>query len=228
MTPERATALLAATELFRPLPREELSRMAAAVGERHYARNEAVFLEGDQGDALYVVADGLVKVVVTSLGGSDMILATLGPPAVFGELAAVDGGPRSASVHALEPTTVLTVSRATLLDLVASRPQVADVLLRSLGAMVRRLSDQAADLVFLDLHGRVAKLLLRSAGEARLSAGDVLDVGMTQSELAAAVGASRQSVNQALQHFERDGVVDRRGRRFVVRDPAGLRRLAGR
>jgi CRP/FNR family transcriptional regulator, cyclic AMP receptor protein len=158
-----------------------------------------------------------------------MILATLQPPEVFGELALIDGGPRSASIQTLEPTTVLTLTRATLLDLMARRPGVTDVVLRSLGGLVRRMIAQAGDLVFMDLHGRVAKLLLRlieahaDDTAERLS----LDLKMTQSDLAAMVGGSRQSVNQILHQFERRGYLHIEGRGLIVKDVEALRRRAG-
>jgi len=158
-----------------------------------------------------------------------MILATLQPPDVFGELAVIDGGSRSASIQALEPTTLLTLTRATLLDLLSKQPAVSEVLLRSLGGLVRRMIEQAGDLVFLDLHGRVAKLLLRLVENLGADRGEqpCLDVRMTQSDLAAMVGGSRQSVNQILHHFERRGYLRLEGQKLIVRDLDALRRRGG-
>jgi CRP/FNR family cyclic AMP-dependent transcriptional regulator len=110
----------------------------------------------------------------------------------------------------------------------ATHPRVAEALLRSLGKLVRRLTEQASDLVFLDLHGRVAKLLLALAEERGESheGGVVLDLHMTQSDLAGMVGGSRQSVNQILHAFERRGYVELHGREVVIRLPEVLRRRA--
>jgi CRP/FNR family cyclic AMP-dependent transcriptional regulator len=229
MRRERAASLLAATPLFSGLSQPELLRLAEATAERVYRRGQFLFHQGDPGDRLFVVADGLVKVVVTSPDGEEMILAALRPPDVFGELAMIDGGARSASIQAVETTTVLTLARATLLDLLATRPQVGDVLLRSLGGLIRRLIDQTADMVFLDLHGRVAKLLigLASARAEPRGEGLALDLRLTQTDLAAMVGGSRQSVNQILQQFERRGYLQRRGREIVLKDLEALRRRAG-
>ena len=158
-----------------------------------------------------------------------MVLTTLHPPEVFGELALIDGGPRSASAEALEPSVVLVLTRPTLLELLAQHPTLTDSLLRSLGAVLRRLTEQTSDLVFLDLHGRVAKLLLNLALEQRAEANElsVLDLHMTQSDLAGMVGGSRQSVNQILQYFQGRGYIKLDGRRVELLRPDLLRRRAG-
>lgn len=221
--------MLAATPLFSGLSQPELLRLAEATAERIYQRGQFLFHQGDPGDRLFVIAEGLVKVVVSSSGGEEMILAALRPPDIFGELAMIDGGARSASIQAVESTTVLTLTRATLLDLLATRPQIGDVLLRSLGGLIRRLIGQTADMVFLDLHGRVAKLLigLASARAEPRGGGLALDLRLTQTDLAAMVGGSRQSMNQILQQFERWGYLERRGREIVLKDLEALRRRAG-
>jgi CRP-like cAMP-binding protein len=221
-----ATRLLSATALFGALPEGELGHVAEVAVRRAFRRGEYVFHEGDRGHSLFVVADGAVKVAVTSPDGQEMILATLRRPDVFGELAAIDGGIRSASVQALRETTLLAIRRDTLLELLRTRPAVADVLLQALGSLVRRLSGQAADLVFLDLPARVAKLLVGLAAErgTRGDAGVTLGLDVTQATIGAMVGGSRQSVNQALQSLEREGHIIRDARTVVVRDIDGLRR----
>ncbi|MFN2388372.1 MAG: Crp/Fnr family transcriptional regulator [Actinomycetota bacterium] len=167
--------------------------------------------------------------VVTSEAGVEMVLATLGPTETFGELALIDGGERSASAETLAPTTALVLARATLLDVVREHPALTDALLRSLGTLVRRLTEYASDLVFLDLPGRVAKLLLAMATE-QGRAGDpatVLDLHMTQTDLANLVGGSRQSVNQILRAFEGRGYLSLQGKQVVLKDLPLLRRRAG-
>ena len=171
----------------------------------------------------------MVKVFVTSERGDEMVLTTLHPPEVFGELALIDGGPRSASAEALEPAAALVLTRPTLLELLAQHPPLTDSLLRSLGAVLRRLTEQTSDLVFLDLHGRVAKLLLNLASEQENEEGEIvdLDLHMTQSDLAGMVGGSRQSVNQILQYFQGRGYIELDGRRVKLLRPDLLRRRAG-
>jgi CRP-like cAMP-binding protein len=131
-------------------------------------------------------------------------------------------------VVAVQPTTVLMLSRPVLLQLMGSHPAVRDALLTSVGALVRRLTEQAGDLVFLDLGERLAKLLMRLAEESG-QAGDriVLDLGLTQSDLAAMIGGSRPAVNRALQSLASRGLIEISGQAIVLHDLAALRRRAG-
>lgn len=224
-----ATDALSRTELFGSLPGDALDHVARLTVPRRYERGRFVFLQGQAGDALYVVAEGLVKVFVVSEEGDEMVLTTLRPPEVFGELSLIDGGPRSAGAQATEDTTLLHVGRDAMLELLREHPALCDRLLAYLGGMIRRLTDQAADLVFLDLNGRVAKLLVALAAERGEREGDavVLDLRLTQSDLAAMVGGSRQSVNQILRSFERHGYLELQPGRVVVRRLESLRERGG-
>ena len=229
MRAEQAAALLAKTRIFENLDREALTALGESVVDRTYKRGQLVFHQGDLGEALFIVVEGLVKVFLTSEEGDEMVLVTLGPTEVFGELAVIDGGFRSASAEAVEQTRLLALSRVTLLNILKTNPQWTEALLRSLGEALRRLTEQAADLVFLDLHGRVAKLLLGFAhNRGQSEDGEVvLDLHLTQTDLAAMVGGSRQSVNQILHTFARRGYLELRGRQILLKDPVKLRRRAG-
>ncbi len=226
---EADATLLSNTRLFGTMSADALQRVAEKARRRSYARGEVIFREDDPGDALCVVVKGLVKIYLTSVDGDEMLLVTLGPSAVFGELPMVDGGLRSASAAAVEPSTLLTLTRSALLEALSSSPQLVDGLLRSMGSMVRRLTDQAADLVFLDLDGRVAKLLLALAEDRGTTDADglALDLHLTQTDLAHMVGGSRQSVNQVLNSFDRRGYLQLDGRRIVIKKPDLLRKRAG-
>jgi CRP/FNR family transcriptional regulator, cyclic AMP receptor protein len=161
--------------------------------------------------------------------GDEMLLITLGPSDVVGELSVIDGGVRSASVVALKPTTGIVIARTPLIALTQRRPELLHVLLRSMGALVRRLTERATDLVFLDLEARIAKLLLRvteeRSGEQRQ--GVPVDLGVTQMELAQMVGASRPAVNRVLQTLAARGSISIDGRKIIVQDSSALRRMAG-
>ena len=229
MSTETAAGLLGATDLFKDLDLPVLDHLARSVAVRSYRRGHLIFSQGEPGDSLFVISEGLVKVFVTSEEGEDMVLVTLRSSETFGELALIDGGLRSASAEALEPTSALTLSRGTLLELLQSHPVLTQALLASLGGLVRRLTEQAADLVFLDLHGRVAKLLLSLAEERGLreEQGLLLDLQVTQGDLAAMVGGSRQSVNHILQAFQRRGYLEIKGRRIELKDLRALAKRAG-
>ena len=226
---DHAAELLSRTKLFRDLAPEALRELADATSERSYWKGQPVFSEGDPGESLYLTVEGRIKVYVTSDDGDDMVLATLQPPDVFGEIALIDGRPRSASAEALEPSTLLELARGPFLELVAKHPSMTESLLLSLGGVLRRLTEQASDLVFLDLHGRVAKLLVGMAdAKPPLEDGTLeLDLELTQSDLASMVGGSRQSVNQILRSFARRGYIEVHGRKVAIRNLAGLRRRAG-
>ncbi|MEA2485308.1 MAG: family transcriptional regulator, cyclic receptor protein [Actinomycetota bacterium] len=229
MKVETIATHLAATRLFGELDPAALSSLAERAVERTYKKGQLLVYQGDSGDSLFVIIEGLVKVMVTSEEGEEMVLVTLRPSDTFGELSLVDGGPRSASAEAVEPTRVLIITRAILLELLGDHPSLTDSLLRSLGSLARRLTEQAADLVFLDIHGRMAKLLLSMADQRgkQTESGVVLDLNLTQADLAAMVGGSRQSVNQTLRSFESRGYLEIEGRSITLRKPDELRRRAG-
>lgn len=223
-----AARLLRETPLFAGIDGETAEELAKRLVRRTYKRGQPLFHQGDTGDSLYVVVDGSVAIVVSSENGDRMVLTTLHAPDVLGEIALLDGGPRSASAEAVEPTTALMLSRAAFVELIQEHPSLVDGLLRSLGALVRRLSEQAADFVFLDLGGRVAKVLLRLAEDVGPEvAGVPVEIGVTQNRLAEMAGGSRQSVNQILQSFQQRGYLEVHGRRVLICKPEALRRRAG-
>jgi CRP-like cAMP-binding protein len=208
-------------ELFAGLDEAVLRQIASVARPREFDRGDLLFIEGDVGDALLVLVSGSVTVFRTSPDGERAALTVLEPPDVIGEIALLDGAPRSASVEATEPTTVLSLSRPEFFALLRNQPSVLEPLMRQLGTMVRRLTEQAADHVFLDLAGRVAKALLRLAAP-----GSPPVVAITQSRLAEMSGGTRQSVNQVLGGFAQRGLVHLEGRRVLLTDVAGLRRRA--
>ena len=218
-------AVLRTTELFSGLDDDAAEQLAKLLVPRQFRRGQPLFHQGDPGNALFVVVDGTVVVYMTSEDGDRMVLTTLGPTDVLGEIALLDEGTRSASAEAVEPTTALALSRTAFLDVVRDHPGLVDALLRSMGALVRRLSEQASDFVFLDLTGRVAKAILRLADD---SGGDPpFELSVTQSRLAEMAGGSRQSVNQILQNLAARGMLEVQARGILLTDPNLLRPRAG-
>ena len=226
---DNVAAALQQTTIFGDLHDSALRQLAQVCLQRTYRRGQFLWYQGDPGDYLVVIVRGLVKVTVASPRGDEMLLVTLGPSEVVGELSVIDGGARSASVVALTPTTGIVIGRAPLIALMHRSPELLDVLLRSMGALVRRLTERATDLVFLDLAARVAKLLLREAeglsGEQRQGA--LVDLGLTQTELAQMVGASRPAVNRVLQSLAARGSISIDGHKIIINDPTALGRRAG-
>jgi len=226
---DNVAAALQQTTIFGDLHDSALRQLAQVCLQRTYRRGQFLWYQGDPGDYLVVIVRGLVKVTVASPRGDEMLLVTLGPSEVVGELSVIDGGARSASVVALTPTTGIVIGRAPLIALMHRSPELLDVLLRSMGALVRRLTERATDLVLLDLVARVAKLLLREAegrsGEQRQGA--LVDLGLTQTELAQMVGASRPAVNRVLQSLAARGSISIDGHKIIINDPTALGRRAG-
>jgi CRP/FNR family transcriptional regulator, cyclic AMP receptor protein len=221
--PADAAGILRGTTLFRSAPAEDLEQIAAASRLRDFRRGQVVFTAGDPSDTLIVVVSGSVKVVVRSADGGELTLTVIRPGGLFGELSVADSGPRSADAEALEQCRLLLVPRDTVADICSRVPSVAYALTISLAAMLRRLTEETSDLVFLDLPRRVAKTLL---GQPRGEDG-VVQLRMSQEELAHQVGGTRQSVNAALRGFERRGWIEVHGRAVTLRQPAALGRFAG-
>ena len=155
---------LSQSDVFASLDEAELVRLASACGQRTYGRGQLVFLRGDPGDCMYVVAAGAVAVSLSSVGGRDVLLAVLGPNQSFGELALVDDGPRVAPVTARTRSVLVVVPRRAAAEVMARQPAVVTALLVSLAALVRRLDEQACDAALLDLPRRVEKHLAGLAG----------------------------------------------------------------
>jgi CRP/FNR family cyclic AMP-dependent transcriptional regulator len=224
---QHRAAVLARTELFSGIDLATRRRIAEHAAERVVERGQCVFTQDQPGDRMYVLAEGAVKLFVSSRDGDIIELVRHRPPATFGEVALLDGGPRSASAEALEHSLLLVVTRAELVALLRSEEQVAEALLRALGAIVRRTTRQVSDLVFLDLQGRVARQLLELAGEGGgIGAGRTRQV--TQAELASMVSGARQTVNQALRSLEARGYIRADGRSFEILDRDRLEHLAER
>ena len=196
---------------------------------RTYRRGEVIFHRGDPGDTLHVVRRGHLKIVVPMEGGEEAVLTIVGPGDLFGEMALLDGGSRSATVVAMEPVETETLSRADFLMLLRGNPDAVDQLLVSLARTIRRLTDALSDLMFLDMRGRLTRKLLELAeSHGRASDGAIeITVAFTQEELAGMIGATRPRVNKLLGFFEDEGVITHRGRLIVILKPDLLRWWAG-
>ncbi|GAA1379492.1 cAMP-activated global transcriptional regulator CRP [Catellatospora chokoriensis] len=199
--PEAADALTG-VDMFAGLEPEVRQRVIAAAVPRTFRKGQLLFVENDPGESLIVLKRGSVAVFRTSPTGERAVLSVMRPPDVLGEVSLLDGAARSLSAEALEDCTALALSRGAFMELVHSNPRILDAVMRSLGALIRRLTEQNADHVFLDLPGRVAKTLVRLAGE---SQAPMITIELNQSQLAEMAGGSRQSVNQAIGSFASRG-----------------------
>lgn len=191
-------------------------------------RGDVLFNEGDQGDKLYVIAEGKIKLGRTSPDGRENLLAILGPGEMFGELSLFDPGPRTATATAIAETQILGLSNEQLQQFLSARPHVAGTLLAALARRLRRTNESIADLVFTDVPGRVAKALLdlsRRFGRP-VENGMMVAHDLTQEELAQLVGASRETVNKALADFASRGWLKLEARAVLLQDLERLKRRA--
>ena len=216
---------LSTIPFFAGLERLALERVAAGMRARRFRRGEVIFHIGDPGDALFVIVQGEVKISLPSETGDEAILATLRSGDVFGELALLDGAPRSASATAISPTETVVLPRDRFRELIATEAGVRDALLASIAGELRRLTTHVEELHFLDITGRLAARLVRLAqegGKSTADGGTRLPTNLTQGDLAAMVGCTRQSVNKLLGQFTDDGLIrlDREG--IVIVDLNGL------
>lgn len=195
--------------LFAHIDDARLLTIGRTMRHRRFRRNEVIFHQGDVGDSLQIVMSGAVKIFLPSAGGEEAIIATLQPGDFFGELALLDGAPRSATASAVEPTETLALPRDAFLALLDEDPLLTHGLLAGIAAELRRLTGHVEELHFLDLAGRLAMRLARLGRDRDPNAtGSVeLDWPYTQSDLAAMIGATRQSVNKLLSTLVDDGLV---------------------
>ncbi|HEU4759383.1 MAG TPA: Crp/Fnr family transcriptional regulator [Dehalococcoidia bacterium] len=221
-----AADLLARVPFLAALSSADRENLAAAGQRRRFGKGQTIFHKDDPGQSLFIIEEGAVRIYLPTAQGADLTVAVLGAGDFFGDVALLDGRPRSASAAALEATATFTVDRADFIRLLESRPSAAMAVLAAVTRRLRETDEMAADLAFLDVAGRLAKKLLELAQShgAPLERGVRLTLPLTQEDLASMVGVTRESANRHLSAFRRRGLIDSRGRYFVILDQAGLRR----
>lgn len=225
-----AVEALGRCPLFKHASRPMLDSLANRLRRRRFRRGEVIFHQGDPGDSLHIVASGAVKILLPSAEGEEAIIATLRPGDFFGELALLDGAPRSATAAALEASETLVLPRAVFAEVLNLLPGLRDALLSALAHELRRLTGHVEELHFLDLAGRLAMRLTRLARETRPDAhGEIrLDWPYTQSDLAAMIGGTRQSVNRLLSELVEQELIRIEPEALVIADLDELARRAER
>lgn len=199
------------------LPGPLLDEIAALATVRSFPKRSIVVSEGDDTDSVYVVLSGKMRVFVSDENGREVQLNQLGPGEYFGEIT-LDGGPRSASVTALENCRCAVVKRAELMPLMERSPQFAQHLVRKLASRVRALTENVRSLALMDVYGRVARLLLELAEEkdGRL----VVSEPLTHKDIASRVGCSREMISRIFSDLAEGGYIRKdEGRLVIVRKP---------
>lgn len=214
------TDMLGRASLFAELEPAELETLARAAERREFARDEVIFAANEPADGLYVLASGRVKVCVSSSGGKELILATLGAEQFFGEMALLDNEPRSASVIAQLPTVAYRIRRDDFDRLIVQHPTIARKLLRELSLRLRRSNAQMESLATLDVVGRLARYfidLARQHGQI-LGNGWVAVRRPTHQDIANTIGTSRETVTRLINDLEQRGLVVNEGKMSYLRE----------
>lgn len=225
---EDAEIVLRRAPLFEGLGEESARALRRQMSDVKLSRGEHLFLEGQDGDRLYVVLDGKIKLTRAAADGRENLLSVLGPGEMFGELSLFDPRPRTSTASAVTEATVAALAHDALRRLLLERPEVSMHMLQALARRLRRANDVVADLVFTDVPGRVAKNLLDLADRFGQQESDGLHVhhDLTQEELAQLVGASRETVNKALADFAHRGWIRLEGKSVLISDSERLARRA--
>ena len=230
-TLSRATKrdVLAATPLFASLARDELEALADLAGERRLARDAVVMRRGDADCALLVLVHGRLRAGAASAEGREVTIGLMEPGAVLGEIALLDGRPRSLDVSAMVESLLLTVERRDFLPFLRARPELMLRLMILLCDRLRRNSTAYEDLALAPLSARLARLLLALAETHGAPTPDGVQIRLTlsQRDMATQVAATRERVNKQLRQWHEAGVLGDHNGRLVLRQPAALRALLG-
>jgi CRP-like cAMP-binding protein len=214
--------------IFARLDETSLGELSAAVTLRTWPAGSLIFQRGDDGDYLLLVRSGRLRLSLSSPQGREIMLRTLGPGDVVGEMALIDGLPRSADATAVDPTEALILTRERFRAVASRHLDVALSLARYMSSLVRHANYQMESIALYDLRTRLARFLQAAVTErygAMPPAQAEIRLGMTQSDLSAALGASRPKVNVALKELAGDGVLRRTGD-VLICDTALLRSAA--
>jgi CRP/FNR family cyclic AMP-dependent transcriptional regulator len=223
----KASQALKTVPFFTGLQQDDVDELARRLVIRRFGPGQVIFHHGDPGGLLYIISRGKVKISHSTPDGQEALLAILGAGDFFGELALLDNSPRSATAESIEATETLTLHREDFRRYLRSNPDFAMHVLQTMAKHIRRLNSQLSDIFFLDLPGRLARTLLRLADEhgREIEEGTLIDLTLTQTDLAEMIGATRVSINKTLGRFRRAGWVKTRGRRFIIVNRAALENL---
>lgn len=212
--------LLKQVPMFRSLRPEDCRRIAALLQKQILRKGDALFREGDEGNSLYMIIAGKIKIARQSREGDEMILAVLSAGDFCGEMALLDGMPRSADAVAVEETHLYGLNRKDFLGFVMSNETAVKAILSALSRRLRKADDSLEDIFFLNVTARLAKKLIDLATTSGLRDGETgyIRLGVTQKELAGMIGTSRESVNKELRALREKNLIDLSSKTILIRD----------
>ena len=220
--------VLAQHFLLRHLGRDELRRLAATTALAHHPARTVIFQKGDPGTSMMAVIRGKVKICTQSIDGKELVLNLINRGGLFGEIALLDGEPRTADAVALEETDLLVLERSRFQPFLSERPELALRLISVLCKRLRQTSEHLEDTMFFEAPSRLARSLLRLAeafGKIE-DGGTRLDIKLSQQQLGNLVGVSRESVNKQLGEWQRGGLIDFASGIITLRDRRAIEGIA--
>lgn len=200
-------------DTFAPLTQDTLRAIAASGVVRKYPKSAVLINEGEQGDALFIVLSGRVKVFASNEAGKEVVIDFHGPGEYVGEMS-LDGAPRSASVMTVLPTTCAVVSRAQFRDFILTHPDFALHMIENLIARVRHATENVKSLALSDVYGRLVRLLLSLA--VQRDGRTVVPEPLTQQDIAERVGASRDMISRLLKDLVGGGYLKVEDRTITI------------
>jgi CRP/FNR family cyclic AMP-dependent transcriptional regulator len=220
-------AALLASALFAAMTPVELDSILAMAVEHRYRRGQTIFQKDDAGSALMAVLAGRVRISSVSADGKEMTLNVINPGEVFGEIALLDGKPRSADATAIEETTLLVLERRDFLPFVLNNQDLTTRLLAILCDRLRRTSVALEDIALFDLPVRLGRVLLKLGEDygRQTDQGLRIDMKLSQKDLSNLVAATRESINKQLRAWREAGMVTIDAGYLILTRPARLKRL---
>lgn len=221
--------LLGRTPLFGSLDEADRRAVADEMREVAFDPSQVIFARGDSGREIYLVVNGRVRLSVLTAEGRELSFAHAEPGAIFGEIAMLDGGPRSADATAVGKVTALALSKPAFKRLMDTRPVVGEAVIRFLCGRLRDADQQLEAIALYPIEGRLARFFLAAARQAAPGSEEgrvTIELPISQSELALLIGASRPKVNTALSLLESSGALERSEGRFIC-DLEELQSIAG-
>src|SRR6516225_4928368 len=192
--------------LFGKLTPQHIDRLSTCIVTKAVKRGTNIFAKGDPGTSLCAIGAGTVRISVPSVEGKDAVFNVLGKGDIFGEIALLDGHPRTADATAVTDCELMEIERRDFLPFLHSQPDVAMQIMQTLCSRLRRTTDQVQDLTCLNLPARLAKMLLRLSADAE-RLGSAPRVAITQREISQMIGTSRESTNKQLRSWAKYGFI---------------------
>jgi len=212
--------------LFHTLRQKDIESLSATIGKQSIKKGDVLFRKGSEGTVLYIIRRGRIKIVLPSRDGGEVILAIFSETDFFGEMALLDGIPRSADAIALEDSNLLVLNRSGFLSFLMENKNAMQSVLASLSMRLRKTDDHLEDTCFLNISARFAKKLIELA-DTYSNEGErmpLIDIDLTQSDLASMIGATRESVNKEIRLLREKGLITTTGGKIRICNLERLKR----